>query len=238
MRNVATIMQRELAATFYSPIAYIVGFVFLLATGLWFLLYILEPGNPATLRPLFNTMAFVLIFCIPLLTMRTVAEEFSSGTIETLMTAPVTDTEVIVGKFLGTLVFYVVLLALTVFYLAILIAYSSPEPGLIVFGYVGMLLLGAMYIAVGIFTSACTRHQLLAAILGVAILAVFGILAERAVDAAPAAAQQFIAQVNVFSHFDNFSKGILDTSAVVYFVTATVFFLFVAVRVLESRRWR
>ena len=238
MKNIVAVTQRELAACFYSPIAYVTGFLFLLATGLYFILVTLAPGGEASLRPLFEVMSVVLIFLLPLLTMRCLSEELSSGTVETLMTAPVTETQVIAGKFFGVLLFYVVILATTLLYLYLIARYSTPEAGLVTFGYLGMILLGALYIAVGIFTSACTRHQLLAAVLAASILAVLTLLADEIAPLLPAVWRGILARVNIFEHFEEFAKGIFDTASLIYFVSVTAFFLFLAARVLESKRWR
>lgn len=238
MRNIAALTQRELNACFFSPIAYVIGFLFLLATGLWFIFTTLVPGSEASLRPLFEIMARVLVFAIPVLTMRTVAEEYATGTIESLMTAPVTDAQVIIGKFLGVLAFYTVLVLSTLLYLLLMMMYGTPEGGLVLFGYLGMLLLGAMFISVSIFTSTCTRHQLLSAMMAAAILAIFTILADYLVDLIPLGLRGVFGAVNVFGHFEAFAKGVFDTKAVIYFVSTTAFFLFLAVKALESKRWR
>ena len=238
MRNIAAVTQRELAACFYSPIAYVTGFLFLLATGLYFILVTLAPGGEASLRPLFEVMSVVLVFVLPLLTMRTISEELSSGTVESLMTAPVTETQVIVGKFIGILLFYVATLATTLLYLVLIARYSNPEAGLVIFGYLGMILLGALYIAVGIFTSACTRHQLLAAVLAASILAALTLLADEIGPLLPNDWRTILAQVNIFEHFEEFAKGIFDTASLIYFLSVTALFLFLAARVLESKRWR
>ncbi len=238
MTNVAPLTQRELAASFFSPIAYVVGCIFLLFTGYYFLSQVLVPGNEATMRPLFAAMIGVLVFAIPLLTMRSVAEEYSSGTIETLMTAPVTDAQVILGKFFGVFVLYAALLALTIPHLIVLRIYSHPELGVIIFGYVGMLLIGALFISVGLFASTCTRHQLLAAVVGMAILSIFTFLVDYLADYAGPRLRNGLMTVNVMAHFDDFTKGILDTKSLVFFVSTTAFFLFLGTKVLESKRWR
>ena len=238
MKNIFAVTQRELSACFFSPIAYVMGFLFLLATGLYFLFVTLTPGAEASLRPLFNTMAVVLVFALPLLTMRTISEELASGTIESLMTAPVTELQVIVGKFLGVLLFYLATLAATVLYLVLIAAHSTPEAGLVIFGYVGMVLLGGLYIAVGLFTSCCTRHQLLAAVLAAALLAVMTVLTDQLGPLLPDLWRTILGHVNVFRHFEDFSKGVFDTGSLIYFLSTTVFFLFLATRVLESKRWR
>jgi ABC-2 type transport system permease protein len=231
-------MQRELVACFCSPIAYVTGFLFLLATGLYFILVTLASGSEASLRPLFEVMSVVLVFVLPLLTMRTISEELSSGTVESLMTAPVTETQVVVGKFIGVLLFYVVTLAATVLHVILIARHSTPEFGLIILGYLGMVLLGALYISTGIFTSACTRHQLLAAVLAASILAAVTVLADEIGPQLPDVWRTVLGQVNILEHFEDFAKGIFDTASLIYFVSVTALFLFLAARVLESKRWR
>lgn len=231
--------QREVASLFYLPIPYVVGFIFLLLTGYFFVKETLVPGNEASMRFLFERMAMVLVFAIPLLTMRSLADEFATGSIETLMTAPVTDAAVVFGKFLGTLLFYLVLLLGTIPHLILLANYGDPLGSVVLNGYLGMVLLGALFIAIGVFASACTRHQLLAASISIALLAAFTFLTDYL-------AEQFggqrlggvAAYLNIFGHFSDFSKGILDTRSVIFFVSGTIFFLFLATKVMESRRWR
>jgi len=238
MRNVVPLTERELVASFFSPIAYVVGCVFLLFSGWYFVTQVLVPGNEASMRPLFEAMTAILVFAVPLLTMRAVAEELSSGTIETLMTAPVTDAEVVLGKFVGVLLLYAALLLTTLPHVIILLAYSAAPIGVIVFGYLGLLLIGALYISVGLFASCCTRHQLLAAVIAMAILSIFTFLVDYFAELAGPGLRGVLMAVNVPAYFDEFTKGILDTKSVVFFVTTTVFFLFLATKVLESKRWR
>jgi len=233
------IMQRELAALFYSPIAYGVGFIFLLLTGYFFVTETLVPGNEASLRALFERMAGVLVFALPMITMRSIADDYANGTIETLMTAPVTDASVVLGKFFGSLVFYVVFLVTTLLHVVVLAGYGDPIGSVVVAGYLGMVLLGGLFIAVGIFASSCTRHQLLAAMLAIAILAVFTFLVDYGAEYAGVAWQrQVCANVNIFWHFADFGKGIMDSKSVIFFLSGIVFFLFLATKVMESRRWR
>lgn len=231
--------QRELSALFYSPIAYVVGFVFLLLTGWYFVGETLAPGSEAGMRLLFERMAAVLVFALPLLTMRSVADEFATGGIETLMTAPVTDGSVIMGKFFGTMWFYGVLLATTLVHVGILAQVTHPMWETILVGYLGMILLGALFIAVGLFASCCTKHQLLAAIIAVAILSLFTFVADYGAAYAPQAWQRNVfSYLNIMGHFGDFTKGILDSSSFIFLLSGTFFFLFLAVKVLESRRWR
>jgi ABC-2 type transport system permease protein len=238
IRNVTALTQRELAASFLSPVAYIVAAIFLVATGYLFMTNTLVENDEATIRPMLNGMAWLLVFAIPLLTMRVLADEFAVGTIETLMTAPVSDVEVVFGKFLGVLVFYAALLAATLVHVVLLFTYGANDVGVAVYGYVGMLLIGALYVAVGVFSSALTRHQLLAAMIGIGLLSLFTLVVDALAGWGGGNWRLVLSYVNILHQFEDFSKGIFDTKAVVFFLSSTVFFLFLAVKTLESRRWR
>ncbi len=238
MHQTLAVARRELAGYFYSPVAYVVGALFLLASGLWFFYRIFIPGNEASLRPLFEAMAYIMVFATPLLTMRLVSDEIRSGTIETLMTSPVTDAAVVTGKFLGVMAFYLVLLAGTVVFLAIMAVYGQPDLGVAATGYLGMVLLGAAYLSVGLFASTLTPHQLVAAIVGTAILAIFAIMMQVLVANAGEPWNYLAAKLNAMTYFRDFSRGMFDTRGVVFFLTATGLFLFLSVKTLESRRWR
>ena len=238
MQRVAALTQRELAASFFSPVAYVVATVFLVATGYLFMSTTLIEGGEASVRPLLDSMAWLLIFAIPMLTMRALSEEFSTGTIEALMTAPVTDIEVVFGKFLGVLIFYAALLLTTLFHVILLLKFGKADLGVIFYGYVGMLLLGALYVAVGIFASAITKYQLVAALIAMGVLCIFSIVVDSFASWRGGMWRVILSNINVLHHFEDFSKGILDTSAIIFFISATIFFLFLAVKVLESRRWR
>jgi len=236
--KVFALAYRELGSYFISPMAYIVGGMFLLAAGLWFFHEIFVPGHEATLRPLFEAMAYIMVFAVPLLTMRQISEEMRSGTIETLMTAPVTDTEVILGKFLGVMGLYVVLLACTGVFLILMAAYGQPDPGVAVMGYIGMILAGAAYVAVGLFASTLTRYQLVAALVAAAILAVFVILMQLVVAYGSEPWNEIAAKFNAMTYFKDFARGMFDLRGVVFFGSAAALFLFLSVKSLESRRWR
>lgn len=236
------IMERELSSLFFSPIAYVVGFIFLLLTGYFFMTETLVPGNEASMRTLLERMAGLLVFALPLLTMRSIADEFSSGSIETLLTAPVTDWAVTLGKFLGSFLFYAALLATTLLHIILMTRYADPVGSVVFAGYLGMAMLGAFFIAVGIFASSCTRHQLLAATLAVAILTLFTFAADYGSQYAPVRGaidwRRVCAYLDVFNHFGDFAKGSISLSSVIFFASGTAMFLFLATKVLESRRWR
>ena len=238
MRKTLVLARRELAGYFFSPMAYVIGALFLLASGMWFFHAIFRAGHEASLRPLFESMAYIMVFATPLLTMRLVSDEFHTGTIETLMTAPVTDTQVILGKFLGAMGFYLVLLAATGVFLALIAVYGQPDPGVAAIGYLGMILLGGAYLAVGLFASTLTPYQLVAAIVSIAILSVFGILMQLLTIHAPAPYSHLAARLNAMTYFKDFSRGMLDTRGLVYFGSGIFLFLLLSIKTLESRRWR
>ncbi|MCG8403842.1 MAG: ABC transporter permease subunit [Phycisphaerales bacterium] len=239
IRRVTALIQRELVANFLSPIAYIVAALFLVATALFFMPLTLVEGGEASMRVTLDWMAMaVLVFTIPLLTMRTLADEFATGTIETLMTAPVADFEVVLGKFFGVLIFYLALLLTTVVHVFLLLKYGAQDVTVVLYSYLGMILLGGLYISMGIFASSLTRYQLLAAILTMGLLSLFGALVNEVAGWFTGLWRQVFNYVNIIHHFEDFSKGIFDTKAIAFFVSGTLFFLFLSVKVLESRRWR
>jgi ABC-2 type transport system permease protein len=219
-------------------VGYVTAALFLLSSGVWFFLVIFRSGQEATLRPLFETMAVILVFSNPLLTMRLLSEEYRSGTFETLVTAPVTDTQVILGKFLGVMGFYMLLLVCTGVYMVLLALYGRPDPGVAIMGYLGMVLLGASFLAVGLFASTLTMHQPVAAVLSVAILSVFVIFMQSLTLYAPAPWGQIASRLNAMTYFKDFARGMLDTRGIVFFVSSTALFLFLSVKTLESRRWK
>ena len=237
-RNVMALTQRELAATFFSPVAYVVAAVFLVATGYIFMEKTLQPGAEASVRFMLQSMAWVLIFAVPLLTMRALSDEYASGTIEALMTAPVTDIEVVLGKFFGVLIFYMALLVTTLVHVALLAMYGAMDMGVLAYGYLGMFLLGALYVSIGLFASSLTRYQLVAALIGAGILGAFTLLVDSFAAWYGGAWRNVLGYINVLYRFEDFTKGLFDTKGLVFFLSGTAFFLFLTVKVLESRRWR
>jgi len=238
MRKTLVLAHRELASYFVSPMAYIVGALFLMVSGVLFFQEIFVPGHEASLRDLFNRMAQLMVGAVPLLTMKLISDEIRSGTIETLMTAPVTETQIILGKFLGVLAFYAILLTTTAVFLVLMSFYGQPDAGVAVMGYLGMVLLGATFIAVGVFTSTLTRYQLVAAIIAIAILALFTLVMGWLVRYGTPPLNELAGRLNVMAYFQDFSRGMFDTRGVIFFLGGTALFLFLSVKTLESRRWR
>ena len=233
-----TIAQRELSSYFFSPIAYVAMFVFLLACG-WLFRDDFQPGQPAAMRTIFEWIVWLLVIISPLLCMGLLAQEWSAGTIETMMTAPVAETDVVLGKFLGSFGFFIVLLVPTLLYVVMLMLYARPDFGPIFSGYVGVLLVGALFTSVGLFCSSLTRSQVVAAVASAAILFIITIVPWWA--ASTPALPSFwrtLTQQGVFHRYVDFSKGVIATSNLVFFVAGTAVFLFLTVKILESRRWK
>ncbi len=234
--------QRELGAFFYSPIAYVVLFAFTFMVGMLFVFLTdnFTPGSEASLRDTFNWLPPLLCITVPILTMRLLSDEYRSGTIETLMTAPISDAEVVLGKFLGSFITYAIMLAATLFYVVLLSVFGDPDLGLLLSGYTGLLLIGAMFVAVGLFFSSITRNQIIAALLGAFFLLVLTILAWIIVMYADVRGsfRMILQMVSVMDRFQSFNRGLVDLNNLVFFGGGTAFFLFLAVKVVESRRWR
>ena len=232
------IARRELASYFYSPIAYVAMALFLVACGVFFWDDFV-PGKPVAMRNLFDQMVFVLVFIVPVLCMGLLAQEWATGTVETMMTAPVRESDLVVGKFLGSLLFFLVLLAPTLLFVVILRLHGRPDYGPIFSGYLGIVLVGALFIAVGLFCSSLTRSQVVAAVSAAAIL--FAVTVVPYYAGAKATLPTFwrgLVERTVFNRYTDFSRGVLDTGHLVFFLITTAVFLFLATKVLESRRWR
>jgi len=241
MSNIKTIMMRELGAYFYSPVAYVVLTIFLVLTGFFFSFENFEPGGESSLRVLFgNSMPLILLAVLPLLAMRLISEEYRMGTIETLMTAPVRDGDVVLGKFFGVCVFYGVMLAGTLVYAIIIAIYGRLDVLLLICNYVGLILVGALYLSVGLFLSATTGNQLIAGLTSLAVLLIFTLLADYLASQVESWTwlRLTLQQLSILSHYRDLVRGRLDLGHVVFFLSTTGFFLFLATKVLESRRWR
>jgi ABC-2 type transport system permease protein len=235
MRNVLPIARRELIAYFYSPIAYNVLAVFLFICGIFFSAGMGE--GQANMRGIFYNMGIVLLILSPLITMRLMSEEMKMGTIEPLMTAPVTDTEVIVGKFLSAMAVYLLLLLPTLAYPFMLSRLGQLEWGAIWSAYLGLALIGCVYISVGLLISCMTKDQVIAGVVGIMVL-LFLWLVDIVTRGGTDWRSESIRYVTLFYHFDTFVKGLVDTRDIIFYLSLSAFFLFLSVRILEARKWR
>jgi ABC-2 type transport system permease protein len=237
MRAVQAVAWKEIQIYFSSPTAYIIGTIFLALAGFFFVRDLGEPFPEASLSTFFQGATIVLVLLAPVLTMRLMAEEQKLGTIELLLTSPVRDWEVVIGKYLASMVFLLGTLVLTLYYTVLLVIYADPDPGPIYAGYLGLVLYGAAALAIGLLTSTLTSNQIVAAAVAMGILLVL-YFAEAASGSLGTTASNIIGQVGIKSHFDDFERGIIDTRHVVYFICFIAFFLFLTIRALEIRRWR
>jgi ABC-2 type transport system permease protein len=257
VKNTLAIAGKELRAYFVSPIAYVVLTGFLLLGG-WFFFNLLARFNflltiyssmrnpEAQLRlnlnefviaPLLHNLSVVLVILVPVITMRSFAEEKRSGTYELLMTSPLSITEIVAGKFLGAFVFLLIMVGLTAIYPLILLMYGNPEMGIIVAGYVGLLLLATAFVTVGLLTSSFTENQIIASVSCLVLLLLLYVISWPA-DTAGATLGAVLKYLSLTEHFGEMVKGVIDTKDLVYFFTVIALSLFLTHRSVESVRWR
>lgn len=246
MRKTLALVYRELVAYFSSPLAYVVLTAFLFFNGYVFWLitaYLNDPRTQAMtpLKLFFGGTIFFwlfLLFVVPVITMRLLAEERRAGTLEVLLTAPVSEGQVVLGKFLAAFIFYLFLWLPTVAYVVILKQYAAIDLYKVASGYLGIALLGVLFAAVGLFTSAFTRNQIVAAIFAFAVLVVLfsmGLMEQLATNPALKGA---LGYMNLWDHMDDFARGLVDTRRIVYQLSLAGLFLFLTVKVVEARKWR
>jgi ABC-2 type transport system permease protein len=234
--HVLVFCRKELKGFFDSPVAYIVLTIFVLISG-WFFFSDLFLVNQASLRNLFGIVPFIFMFFVPAVTMRLISEEKRSGTIEILVTLPVKDYEIILGKFLAGLGLIVVAVLLTLVYTLTLSGLGDLDSGSVAAGYLGLIFLGATYLSIGIFTSSLTHNQIVAFITSFAIIFALFML-DKVLIFVPNFLVSFFEYLSVDYHFSNISRGVIDSRDVIYYLSFIFFFLFLAVRSLESRKWR
>ncbi|MBU1187304.1 MAG: ABC transporter permease subunit [Acidobacteria bacterium] len=255
MKNIWAVFKKETKCYFTSPVAYVVIFVFLILTGFffhslisWFNTQSMQMAqnpyymqqiniNQMVYSPLFHNISIILLLVIPLLTMRLLAEEKKIKTDELLYTSPISVLQIILGKYLAALFVLFVMLALTGVYSLFTFAYGNPELPAILCGYLGLFLMGAAFMGVGLFFSSLTENQIVAAVLTFGSLLLFWIL-NWAAFSAGAFWKDTLNYLSFFQHFDDLTRGILDTSDLVYYLSFAFFGLFLTHSVLQSRRWR
>jgi ABC-2 type transport system permease protein len=235
MNSVFAIAQRELKSYFASPVAYVVTALFLVMSGYLFSA-ILVQSQEASMRFIMQNLSVIFLFIMPFLTMRLLAEEQRTGTVEILLTNPVRDHEVVIGKFLGATIFFLVMLVFTLYYPFLLMTYGNPDRGPIMSGYLGLLLQGMAFLAVGLFASSLTQNQIIAAVLTFTVLLVLW-LAEAASNILGAPMRDILRYLSITSHFQDFPRGVIDTAHIVYFLSIVVASLFLATLSLQTRRW-
>jgi ABC-2 type transport system permease protein len=242
MRSTATILQKEVGGFFASPILWVLAAGFLAFFGLVFTGYIARPGVQASMRPLLELIGTILLFVTPLLSMRLLAEEQHTGTLELLMTSPVRDWQVITGKWFAAFIALLVMISFTLLHVGIMyrMATSGMDPGPLLTSYLGIALLGMALLAIGTLTSALTENQVVAAFLGIMIVMILWFLPflGQQVFGAGSMVGTVLTYAGISEHYLNFGQGVVDSRDVIYFITLTIGALFIATRALETRRWR
>jgi ABC-2 type transport system permease protein len=255
MQNILAIWQREMKSYFVSPVAYVILTIFLVLAGLFFFgnlsevvqftlsqAQMGESGQPIdvpayVVRSLFDTLTVILLFLIPMMTMRLFAEEKKQKTLELLLTAPIGNLQTMLGKYIASLTFLVILLASVGFTISPLYIYGQPDSKPIISAYLGLFLYGAALLALGLFISTLTENQIIAVVITFGIsLTLF--LVSVFSSYATGAMREAINYLSIISHLEDFIKGVIDTSHVIYYLTFVFFWLFLAYRSLESMRWR
>jgi ABC-2 type transport system permease protein len=252
MRNVLAIADKELRSYFSSPIAYILIGFFLLPFGVFFYLYLgafvkqsLQMAqfggamniNQQVIRYVLQNASVIILFVMPMITMRTYSEEKRSGSIELLLTSPVTDVEIILGKFFGALGLYIAMLAVTLLYMAILFWFGNPEWRPLVAAYLGLVLMGAAFVSIGLLISSTTSNQIVAGVVTFVVFLLFWIVGWFADTAGPTIGP-ITSWLSITEHFDDFSKGIIDTKHVLYYLSLITFGLFLTAKSVDTERWR
>ena len=253
IRNIVTIAGKELRSYFASPIAYVIIGLFSLLFGWFFYAYLMmfvreseqmmqfgggsANVNQRMIRGVLQNAAVLILFVMPMITMRTYAEEKRSGTIELLLTSPLTDFQIIMGKFLGAMALYVAMLAVTLVHIALLFMAGKPEWIPILTTYLGLILMGGCFIAVGLLISSLTKNQIVAVMVTFTVFLMLWVINWIASFVGPTA-QQVLNYLSITDHLDDFTRGIIDTKHLMYYVSFIAFGLFLTARAVDTERWK
>ena len=254
VRNVLAITEKELRSYFASPIAYIIIGLFSLLFGWFFYVYLtifvrrseqmMQMGgggganiNQDMIRFVLLNVAVILLFLMPVITMRIYSEEKRSGTIELLLTSPLTDVQIILGKFFGAMGLYGGMLLVTLLYMGILFWFGNPEWRPLAAGYLGLLLMGGCFVSVGLLISSLTKNQIVSGMVTFAVFLLLWVINWPASFSGPTT-QSVLNYLSITEHFDDFTKGILDTKHLIYYFSVISFGLFLTARSVDTERWK
>jgi len=254
VRNILAIAGKELRSYFASPIAYVIIGLFALLFGWFFYVYLhvfveqsqrmAMMGGSATvnvneqmIRPVLQNAAVIILFVMPMITMRTYSEEKRSGTIELLLTSPLTDFEIIMGKFVGAMGLFCAMLLVTLIDVAILFRLGNPEWRPIAAGYLGLLLMGGCFISLGLLISSLTKNQVVAGFMTFAVFLVLWIIDWFGESLGPTG-QAILSRLSITQNLDDFTKGMIDTTHLAYYLSFIAFGLFLTAKSVDSERWR
>ncbi len=238
MHNTLAIAKRELVAYFTSPVAYVVTAAFLVIMGLLFGYVLSAPVQyrVASLAPVLGSIPVILLLVAPALTMRLLAEEQRSGTIELLLTAPVRDWEVVGGKFLASLALFLTMVALTLYYPLILVVFGNPDMGVLAASYIGVILIGASFLSLGLLASSLSQNQVVAAMISFGLILSLWLIGFLS-GVVTGLGADIVDYLSIVAHYGDFMKGIVDSKDVIYYLSIIGGALFLATRSLETRRW-
>ena len=235
MKKALPIFYRELSAYFNSLMAYIVISVFLLLTG-WFFTSELFLSGDSSLRNVFGIIPFIFIFFIPAITMRLLSEERKSGTIELLVTMPISDLDIVLGKYFAGLGLLIMALLFTFPYALTIMILGEPDIGMLICGYLGLILMGASYVSIGVFASTISKNQVVSFIL--AFLIIFALwMIDKFLVIMPTNLVPYLQFLSIDYHFQNISRGVIDSRDLLYYISLVIFMLSLSKLSLESRKW-
>jgi ABC-2 type transport system permease protein len=253
MTNILAIVRKEWRGYFASPIGYVVLGMYALVFGLFYTVglnfFIRQSmagpqmgGGPMSInqmliRYVFQNSSIVMVFVVPLITMRTYAEEKRLGTVELLMTSPITDFEILLGKFLGAMSLYAAMLGVTVIHVGLLFVYGNPEWRPVLTGYLGLLLLGGCIVSIGLFFSSLTKNQIVAGMLTVIALLLLWLL-DWTGGFLGSTGEQIVGFISLSGHLEDFVRGVIDTQHVIYYLSVITFGLFLTAKAVDAERWR
>lgn len=241
MRNIFAVCTKELYTYFVSPIAYFVCFVFSAITGYLFFFYLIQASinntySAGVMQTTFGSMATILLFFTPVLTMKLFAEERKSGTIELLLTSPISDGQVVLGKYIASLALVFIMLALTLLFPFLTQRFGHLDVGLILSGYFGLILLSSCFLAFGLLMSSLSKNQIVAALTSFGFLLVLWIIG--AVSNRDEAIGKFLSYLSFSEHFSDFSRGVISIKDLIYYISFTCVCLFATFKSIESAKWR
>ncbi len=253
MTNILAIVRKEWRGYFASPVGYVVIGMYALVFGYFYTVYLswflrqsmqgpqMGGGpmnvNQQMIRGVFDNSMVIFLFVVPLITMRAYAEEKRSGTIELLMTSPITDFQIVMGKFLGAMSLYGAMLAVTLIHIGVLFAYGNPEWKPILTGYLGLALLGGCFVSVGLFFSSLTKNQIVAGMFTFVVLLLLWVIGWIGNFSGPTV-ERLTSYLSLTSHVDDFLRGVIDSQHIVYYLSFITFGLFLTAKAVDSERWR
>ena len=230
------ILKRELSSYFQSATAYVVMGVYFFFSGMFFYLYCFR-GNSANLSYVYANMFYIIMFIIPIITMKTFSEEKRQKTDQALFTSPTSITGIVIGKFLGSFVLYTICCSIFLLYAVVISFFAQPQWSVVLCTFLGLLLLGGAFIAINVFISALTESMIVAAVSGMAVGLLIDMMTYFISMISITWISDLLEKINFINYYQNFTYGVLSITDVVFFLSVAALFLFFTVRILEKRRW-